>query len=280
MTESRSIIDLAHWLQTPPGRYLLDWEQGRLDDAVVDIFGFHAVQLGLPELDGLRANRMPHRWVAHDGLAEPRPIAMPPPADESITTLSPELPVALHADFHALPFPSGSIDLVVMPHTLELAHDPHGALAEVERVLVPEGKVVIVGINPLSLWGLHQWLGWGQRLGVADGDPALPAHAAEFLGYRRVRDWLRLLSFGIEGGRFGCWRPLLSTQKSLDRLAWMDRLGSHWWPVLGGVYGLEAVKRVRGMRLVGLARKPTRRAAAAPAVVAQRRRARVEEPSL
>ena len=55
---------MSHWLQTPPGRYLLAWEQHHLDLAVADLFGFHALQLGLPELDALRANRMPHRWVA------------------------------------------------------------------------------------------------------------------------------------------------------------------------------------------------------------------------
>jgi hypothetical protein len=28
---------------------------------VADIFGYHALQLGLPQLQGLRSNRMPHR---------------------------------------------------------------------------------------------------------------------------------------------------------------------------------------------------------------------------
>ena len=51
MTKSPAIIDLAEWLRTPAGRYLLAWEQQHLDHAVVDLFGFHAVQLGLPELD-------------------------------------------------------------------------------------------------------------------------------------------------------------------------------------------------------------------------------------
>ena len=61
---SDQIIGLHDWLQTPAGRYLLDWERARLDAAVVDIFGYHALQLGVPELDGLQANRMPHRWLA------------------------------------------------------------------------------------------------------------------------------------------------------------------------------------------------------------------------
>src|SRR4249920_3696938 len=66
MTRSHKIIEMGEWFATPAGRYMLAWEQQRLDLAVADIFGFHALQLGLPPLDALRANRMPHRWLAAD----------------------------------------------------------------------------------------------------------------------------------------------------------------------------------------------------------------------
>lgn len=262
---------MGQWLLTPPGRYLLGWEQDRLDRAVADAFGYHALQLGLPEIEGLRANRMPHRWVASDSLRVPAAIELPPPTDEQISTQPSQLRVAIHCDPDALPFPNQSLDLVVLPHTLELARDPHVTLAEVERVLVPEGRVIILGFNPSSLWGLRQRIGrGGQRIGIGGSALYLP-RAGEFLGYRRVRDWLRLLSFEVEGGRFGCYRPPCQTGHWLERMAWMDRVGERWWPVLGAVYFLQAVKRVRGMRLVGLVRKQARRAEAAPAVIANRR---------
>jgi SAM-dependent methyltransferase len=284
MTELGGIIGLTQWLQTPAGHYLLDWEQRHLDTAVVDLFGFHALQLGLPELDALRANRMPHRWVAGVS-AQPlnadeatretgdtardktRDTATPPPA-------VPRVAVALHCDFDALPFDSQSLDLVVLPHALELARDPHLALREVERVLVPEGRVVIVGFNPASLWGLRQRLGRLRRR-LASGAPQhlyLPS-AGEFIGYRRLRDWLRLLSFEVEAGRFGCYKPPVETQKWLSRYEWTERFGERWWPVFGAVYFVVAVKRVRGMRLVGLVRDPRAVPKVAPApVVASRRR--------
>ena len=261
------------WLHSAPGRHLMAWEQARLDHAVTDAFGFHALQLGLPELDGLRANRMPHRWIASDSLRVPEPLPMPPPPDASIT-LQPALePVSLHCDFEALPFPAASVDLVVLPHALELARDPHQTLREVERVLVPEGRVVITGFNPASLWGLRQRAGHLRRgLGFGRAQPLYLPRAGEFLGYWRLRDWLRLLSFEVEAGRFGCWRPPFTSERWLDRFAWMDRVGDRWWPVLGAVYVLVAVKRVRGMRLVGLVRHEKRKAHAAPAVVANRQR--------
>jgi SAM-dependent methyltransferase len=270
MAQSERIIGLAQWLATPAGRYLLEWEQHHLDLVVADLFGFHALQVGLPELDALRANRMPHRWVGSESV-EP-----PPSAGETM----PRAAVALNLDFDALPFDSASLDLVVLPHTLELARDPHQTLREVERVLVPEGRVVIVGFNPASLWGLRQGLG-RVRLGLGLGKQRplfLPA-TGEFLGYRRLRDWLRLLSFEVESGRFGCYRPPVASERWLQRYEWMDGSGERWWPVFGAAYFVVAVKRVRGMRLVGLVRDQRQRVKAAATVATQKRREREEEPA-
>jgi SAM-dependent methyltransferase len=257
MTREQSIIELGTWLKSPPGEMLLAWEQQRTDAAVADVFGYHAVQLGLPALDALRNNRMPHRWVATDAV---RDGAVPSA-------------VAMHCEFDALPFPNASIDLLVLPHTLELARDPHQTLREVERVLVPEGRVVITGFNPASLWGLRQRMGHAKRgLGLHRREPLFLPDSGGFIGYWRLRDWLRLLSFEVEAGQFGCWRPPLKSAAWLQRWDWVESVGDRWWPVLGAVYQVEAVKRVRGMRLVGLLKQPRRKAAAAPAVVANRQR--------
>ncbi len=229
------IIGLAQWLSTPPGAYLLAWERAQLAAAVADVFGFHALQLGMPELDALAANRMPHRWLA---------------------TETPHPKAAFVTNFAALPFPANSLDLVVLPHALELSADPHAALSEVARVLVPEGRVVICGFNPMSLWGLRQQRAHLlRRLGV---NRLFLPQATEFIGYLRCRDWLRLLSFEIEDDQFGCYSPALSNEAWLQRFAWMDRAGARWWPFFGAVYILVAVKRVRGMTLLNPAWKPAR----------------------
>ncbi|MEO7335005.1 MAG: methyltransferase domain-containing protein [Caldimonas sp.] len=265
MTESSAIIGLAQWLEAPVGRYLLDWEQRHLDPVVADLFGFHALQLGLPELDALRSNRMPHRWVATDSAAAESGSVGEPPL--------PRVAVALHCDFDALPFDSQSLDLVVLPHALETARDPHLALREVERVLVPEGRVVVVGFNPASLWGVRQRIGRVRRRLRPSGSQSLflPS-AGEFIGYRRLRDWLRLLSFEVEAGRFGCYLPPVRSDQWLARLSWMEATGERWWPVFGAVYFIVAVKRVRGMRLVGLIRDQRAVPNATPAPVTVTRR--------
>ncbi len=272
---------MPQWLRTPAGQYLLAWEQRHLDQAVADLFGFHALQLGLPQLDALRANRMPHRWLAvespRDDDDAASAAAMIPPADaigagiaaagdERVIVQSP----ALRCHFDALPFDAASLDLVVLPHTLELARDPHLTLREVERVLVPEGRALIVGFNPASLWGARQRLGrLRQSLPFASRGELFLPRAGEFIGYRRLRDWLRLLSFEVEAGRFGCYVPPVTSARWVARYGWMEQAGEHWWPVFGALYYIVAVKRVRGMRLVGLARKDMRvKAVNAPAPVA------------
>lgn len=286
------IISLQQWLGTPPGRYLLAWEQAQLDLAVANLFGYNALQLGLPELPALQANRMPHRWLAlpeealprtlqADGLVTsegPHRVATPSDLDavgiqtDDSTRIPPR--VALVTDAAALPFPAASLDLVVLPHTLELSADPHQVLREVERVLVPEGRVVVCGLNPASLWGLRQARGHlARRMGLGSWGPGrlyLP-DAGDFIGPWRLRDWLRLLGFEVESERFGCYRPAVRTDKWLQRTAWMDPAGARWWSIFGAVYVFVAVKRVRGMRLLGPSWKPRRVGAAAPVPVANRR---------
>jgi SAM-dependent methyltransferase len=256
---------MQQWFETPPGRYLLAWEQAEFDQAVGDIFGYHALQMGLPGLDALRTNRMPHKWLA---LSEAASV-------ENEAERKPDLVT----DFAALPFEENSLDLVVLPHSLELNLDPHTTLREVERVLVPEGKLVICCLNPASLWGLRQRRAHVyRRLGF--GELYLP-DAGDFIGYWRLRDWLRLLSFEVETSSFGCYRPAFASDKWLERFAWMDAVGEHSWPIFGAAYFIVAVKRVRGIKLIGPAWKKAKRIATAPVPIANRNtRREAREPTV
>jgi SAM-dependent methyltransferase len=272
------IIGLADWLETPAGNYLLDWEREQCDQAVSDIFGYHALQLGMSRLDALRANRMPHRWLAATGLPDTSATDDADRDDRTAGAAASSRPrAALATDPGALPFAAASLDMVVLPHTLELSRDPHATLREVERVLVPEGKVVIVGLNPASLWGMRQRrVRFYKRLGL--DDQFLP-ESAELMGYWRLRDWIRLLSFEVESARFGCYRPAMTSHRWLGRFEWMDKAGRRWWPIFGAVYFVVAVKRVRGMRLLEPVRRPRKAAVGAPAAVANKDAASASSPA-
>ncbi len=271
-----SIIGLQYWFQTPPGQYLLEWEQAQFDLAVADIFGFNALQMGVSQLNTLQANRMPHRWLA---LGEPPPSFIAEATGDDVS--APPSPkadgrrpaAALMTDAAALPFPPASLDLLVLPHTLELSADPHQVLREAERVLMPEGRLVISGLNPTSLWGLRQTRGRflsGVGLGSTRAGSLYLPEAGDFIGTRRLRDWLKLMSFDVESERYGCYRPAVRSEKWLARWSWMDRMGARWWPIFGAVYFLVAVKRVRGMHLLGPAWKPRPARAAAQVPVANK----------
>ena len=253
---------LHDWFQSAPGQYVLDWERAQFDAALADVFGDHALQLGLADIDALAANRMPHRWLALPALA---------PADTAADAGATGLPgphAALVADSTALPFAEASLDLVVLPHTLEFSADPHATLREVHRVLVHEGRVAIAGFNPASLWGLRQWRARLHR-GLGGGRPFLP-DTGDFIAHWRLRDWLQLLQFELESVTFGCYRPAARSARRLASFGWMDDAGGRWWPVFGAAYFMLAVKRTPGARVIGAAWKAQPATAGAPASVANR----------
>jgi SAM-dependent methyltransferase len=213
-----SITGIDDWLESAQGRYVMAWEQARIDAVVADRFGYNALQLGLPQFDLLRQNRIPLHQIAGESGR-----------------------VNVLCDLRELPFAANSIDLVVMPHALEFHDDPHQILREVERILIPEGQVVITGFNPISFWGLRRRL--MRRRGKFPND-------GSYISVLRLRDWLKLLSFEVDRGNFGCYAPPCQQERWLKRWRFMEAAGDRWWSFAGGVYLLRAVKRVRGMRLI------------------------------
>ncbi len=229
---------LAQWFETAQGRYVLDWERTQFDLATEDVFGYRAAQAGLPGVDFLRQNRIPFRFV----------LALEPGA-------------AVTADALQLPLAVQSIDLLVLPHVLEFHSHPDQVLREAERVLRPEGQLVISGFNTLSLWRLRQL--FAPRAAGAPWD-------ARFVGLLKLREWLRLLGFELNGGKFGCYAPPFASADWLARAAFLEQAGGRWWPHLGGVYVVRAVKRVHGMRLVTPAWRRERARRRALAAIPQR----------
>jgi len=209
---------LREWFETPIGQYLLEREQAWLDDVTADIFGYHALQLGLPGIDLLRESRIAHRM-----------------------RVSPAASPDLRAKCHELPIATQSVDLVLLPHVLEFAEEPHAVLREVDRIMMPEGRLLILGFNPWSLWGLRSALGPGRREVPWNG---------RFVSLLRVKDWLALLGFDVSAGRLAGYAPPIDNPNVRRRFGFMEPAGDRWWAVGGAVYMLQAIKRVRGMRLL------------------------------
>ena len=216
-------------MQTDPGSYVLDWEQARIDALVTDVFGYNALQVGMPGLDLLRANRMPFKAYAGPVLQNGAAAC----AGVGATVL---------ACAEALPFATQSIDLLVLPHGLETTDYPHEVLREVERVLVHEGRVVITGFNPWSLWGARNRMPWMPEW--------FPQSQGAQVSLHRLKDWFKLLSLDLDRGHFGCYVPAFRSNKWIGRFSFLEHAGDRWWPVCGPVDMVSAVKRAAGMRLI------------------------------
>jgi len=197
---------------------LLQWEHDRFDTIVYDIFGYNALQIGLPKHDFLRSSRIAHHF-----------------------SCDVEGDVDVRASAYALPFESASIDLVVLPHVLEFSRRPHEVLREVERVLVPDGSVLVAGINPFSLFGLRR---------AFSRSSAAPPWQGHYFSAPRIKDWMTLLGFETRPCEFGCYAPPFRSQRWLDKMRVLERAGGRWWRVCGAVFVLHGVKRVHGMRLI------------------------------
>ena len=204
------------WLETTLGQYLLRKEQQVLDELVGDIFGFYALQMGMTQLDALKNSRIPNILRINGMNAD------------------------IYCDGGYLPFSESSVDLICMPHTLEVSDNPHQCLREAERILVPEGHLILTGFNPFSLWGLR----W-----VISRQHTYPWQD-QFFSQMRIRDWLALLGLEpIESHIFG-FMPPVNSERWLSRLEKMESIGQRAWPMMGAAYCIVARKRVANMTLL------------------------------
>ena len=202
------------WCSREPGKRVCNYEREALADMVSDLFGYQLLQLGELGSDLAHLAQCPvRRKTILSHRAEPNQAGV------------------IVAEVQQLPVASDCVDAVILAHTLDFSPDPHQVLREVERVLIAGGRVIVVGFNPFSLWGLwrlfRRWRG------------AVP-WCGNFLSYPRLSDWLTLMGFEIERMDVMEFRPPSRSRS----LAVAERVGRRAWPMLAGVYMVRAVKRV------------------------------------
>lgn len=199
---------------------MLTREQEQLENILPDLFGYHILQYG---------------YSAHSDYLDASPIA-----GKTVLFLDPdevergEAIRGVQTSAEELPIATGSIDVIVLPHILEYSKDIHKLLREMERALTDDGHVVIISINPLSLWGLWYFalyffgkMPWQGRL----------------ISILRLKDWLSLLNFEVKKTAFFFFSPPLKNTNFLRKFSLMEKLGRRCWPILGNLYILIAKKR-------------------------------------
>lgn len=213
-------LRLQTWYRTELGQELAKNEAVALTETLPDLFGYHLLQVGrLCDADWLQSSRVSHCAVM-DFQAPARVED-----DNRLYGLPEQLPIA-----------ADSLDVLILPHILEFSQRPHAILREVDRVLIPEGHVVMLVFNPRSLWWLWRGVfGWrGNRI----------PWCARFLSTTRIRDWMALLGFEVIRIQGYFYRPPLQSRAIMHRLGLLERLGRRIWPIMGAGNLVVARKRV------------------------------------
>ena len=210
---------INHWFNGYPGNLLLEEERSCLEALVQSYFGNFLLQIG--SIGGEMPGLVPGRLRSQIMVAPENPAT----ASSCWIQASPD----------CLPIAGDSVDVVLLLHTLDFYQDPHQTLREVDRVLIPEGRLIVVGFNPWSLWGLRR---------LFRGRSSQSPWNGRFIPSRRIQDWLSLLGFTIESTHPLMFRPPLRQPVLMDRLHLLERSGKRWWPAFSAVYVVEAVKRV------------------------------------
>lgn len=202
--------DLQGWWQSKTAAYLCKQERIALGETLSTLFGYYLVQSG--------------SWGEPGALLEASTI-------RSKVIVS-ETGGGVVGDPCYLPFASDSVDVVLVPHTLERVEEPEKVLREAERILHGEGHVVVLGFHPFGPWGIGRYVG------------ARSAWTGRFLSLWRLKIWLGVLGFEIVEVRQTLFRPPWRTKAMLLRSAFLDRLR---WRLTAGAYMVVARKRVFSM---------------------------------
>lgn len=225
---------LHAWFSRVPGCEIAKQQIALLERVLPNLFGYHLLQVGrLGDFDLLSKSRILNRNVVEiDGQAQGQ-----------------HYPV-VHGSATALPVESDSVDVVVLPHILEFEAQPHEALRESARVIVPNGHVLICGFNPWSMLGCWRYLKRRQQVAPWRG---------RFLALTRLHDWLALLGFDVLSQDACFFKPPFSNERVLRRLDFLDRVGNRLPAYFSGAYMLTARKRVTTLTPIRPRWQPRRR---------------------
>ena len=216
-------IDRGEWLAGPLGQMLLEQERAHVASSLECAFGLHCVQIG--------------------GWGEPDAFLALARTRRAALVALPGVPgAALIAEPAALPLQSDSVDVMLLPHTLEFEPDPHEVLREVGRVLRGEGELLVLGFEPLGAWALRDLFTRG----------GCPPGLKRKISESRMADWLKLLGFEVGAAERFLYAPPLRSLHSGKARSWLERIGRRAWPRFSGAYLLHARKRVHSLTPVRL----------------------------
>lgn len=190
---------ISDWYQTELGQYLLGELAENLEPVLSTSFGYYSLQIGCAAESEALLNgcRIKHHFTL----------------DRDIN----EVDVCARSAF--LPIANDSVDLVVIMHHLSTTAEPHALLREVSRILIPEGKLIVIDFNPVSLWGVrHFFQSWLEQI----------PWSGHFFSASRLNDWMQLLGFSLQKHLRAGYLPPIQQPRILRHLSWLEKGMRNW----------------------------------------------------
>tara|TARA_R110002167_G_scaffold52042_7_gene150582 strand:- start:3861 stop:4682 length:822 start_codon:yes stop_codon:yes gene_type:complete len=216
---------LNQWFETELGQQLLARECQVLDRLMPKLYGYHLLQVSAVEhIDLTKPAAASHCFKLASRIA----LGMP---EEAVIGEMENLPIA-----------SECVDAVVLHHSLDFARSPHQALREAVRILRPGGRLLVVGFNPLSFWGLQR-LCYKRREQIP--------WSGRFMTYWRLQDWLSLLEMKCDRVESGFYRPPLQGVRWMQRMMLIERWGERSKSNRGAFWVVAATKETYAATPIG-----------------------------
>lgn len=132
-------------------------------------------------------------------------------------------------DEDELPIETASVQCVVVLHLIENVADPAQILNEIWRILVPEGKLILVAANRRGLWTRFEHTPFGNGRSFSRGQLSVLLRKAKLT----PSHWNHTLNF-----------PPIRFKSLMRFYPLVDKLGAKLWPLFCGAYVVTATKRL------------------------------------
>lgn len=221
-------VDLKEFYETTLGKIARRQILRRLRRFWPDVKGQRILGIGYPTPFFNLLAPEAERLVA---LMPPAQGALPwPPEGPGMVTLSSE---------SELPFPNVFFDKVIIVHNLEVCQRLHEMMREVGRVMVSNGRLLIITPNRAGVWARADHTPFGQ------GSPFTA---------QQIRNLLRDHQFVPERLERGLFMPpLRSSRLVLSAAPVWERVGERFFNTFGGLNFAEASKQLYAGQMVGAA---------------------------
>lgn len=128
-----------------------------------------------------------------------------------------------------LPFPTGTVNRVLLVHALEHSEQTRRLLAEAHRVLTPSGRLLVIVPNRRGIWARS---------------PASPFAQGQPFSVGQLKRLLGECRFTVLQTRQGLFFPPVNWRFILRSARVIDILGCAFFPAFGGIVLTEAEKQI------------------------------------